>query len=491
MQINALYYGDCLDWMRKWDDNSVDLIYLDPPFNSKANYNQLYHEDGGGDAQYRAFADMWFWDEAAADCLSLYENAMGRKAHDVIMGLSRILGPCGMLSYLTYMAERLEHCHRLLSDAGSLYLHCDPTASHYLKILLDGIWTTYGGGGFRNEIVWSYNRFSRRGDSFAAMHDIVLFYGKSKSGTFNKPKAPARDTTRYDKGWHVVTDRGETRLLVYDESKAAHKIIEAQNMGRTIKFTNARLPTLGTVWTDISILNPMSKERLGYQTQKPEALLERIIKASSNEEDIVLDPFCGCGTTAAVARKLNRQFIGIDISSFAIDLVRERKLKDKDIPVYGIPFDLRSAEKLSRDNPFNFESWAVTRLPGFAPNTKQVADGGVDGRATITHKPDDWESQLALAQVKGGNFSLSGLRDFIHVTNRDNAALGCYVTLKPVASASARREIATAGKVSIENTYFPRMQIWSMKDYFDERRPRLPIMNDPYTGKPIQQLELF
>ena len=147
MQTNALYYGDCLDWMQQWDDQSVDLIYLDPPFNSKANYNQLFHKDGGGNAQFRAFTDMWFWDEAAADRLSMYENALGRKAHNVIVGLKRILGHCGMLSYLTYMAERLEHCYRLLKDTGSIYIHCDPTASHYLKVLMDAIFTKNGGGG--------------------------------------------------------------------------------------------------------------------------------------------------------------------------------------------------------------------------------------------------------------------------------------------------------------------------------------------------------
>ena len=236
------------------------------------------------------------------------------------------------------------------------------------------------------------------------------------------------------------------------------------------------------VW-DIPIINPMAKERLGYGTQKPEALMERIIKASSNEGDIVLDPFCGCGTTAAVSRKLKRQFIGIDISSFAIDLVRDRRLKDKSIPIYGIPQDLRSAEKLARENPYNFESWAVTRLPGFAPNTKQVADGGVDGRATIAHKPDNWESKLALSQVKGGKFSLSALRDFIHVTDRDKAAMGCYITLLPVTTQASRIEVVNTGKVSVQNVPYPRMQTWSIADYFDEKLPKFPTMNDPYTGK--------
>ncbi len=158
METNALYYGDCLDWMNKWDDQSVDLIYLDPPFNSKANYNQLFHKDGGGDAQYRAFTDMWSWDEAAADRLYMYQNAVGRKAHNAIMGLNRILRPSGMLSYLTYMAERLEVMDRLLKDTGSIYLHCDPTASHYLKVLMDAIFAKKRGGDLEMRLSGSESR---------------------------------------------------------------------------------------------------------------------------------------------------------------------------------------------------------------------------------------------------------------------------------------------------------------------------------------------
>ena len=229
---------------------------------------------------------------------------------------------------------------------------------------------------------------------------------------------------------------------------------------------------------------------MGYPTQKPLALLERIVKASSNEGDIVLDPFCGCGTTVEAAKNLNRQFVGVDISSFAIDLVRDRRLKDQSIPVYGIPYDLISAEKLAREKPFDFESWAITRLPGFVPNTKQVADGGIDGRAYLADMPIDWDSKLALAQVKGGKFSLSGLRDFIGVTKRDQAALGCYVTLKPVKTKSAKMEMINTGKIQVGISSYPRMQTWSIQEYFDDRLPRLPTMNDPYTGKTMLP-ELF
>lgn len=244
------------------------------------------------------------------------------------------------------------------------------------------------------------------------------------------------------------------------------------------------------VWR-IPTINNMAKERLGYPTQKPESLLERIVKVSTAEGDIVLDPFCGCGTTVAVAKKLNRQFVGIDISSFAIDLIRDKRLCDPSVPVYGIPLTLNQAKKLAREQPFNFESWAVTRLPGFAPNTKQVADGGVDGRATIADQPSNWESKLALAQIKGGKFNIDHLCAFIHVINRDNAALGCFVTLEPVDTPRSKREIAQLSNIYVEGVPFPRMQIWSIKDYFDNQFARLPIMNDPYTGKPTRQLEIF
>ena len=239
-------------------------------------------------------------------------------------------------------------------------------------------------------------------------------------------------------------------------------------------------------------MNPMANERLGYPTQKPLALLERIIKASSNRGEIVLDPFCGCGTAVDAARRLGRQYVGIDISSFAIDLIIEKRFNDRTIPTYGIPADMISARKLAREKPFDFESWAVTRMPGFAPNTRQHADGGVDGRATLADKPSDFDSKLALAQIKGGDsFSLSTLRDFIGVTHRDNAALGCYVTLEPVDTPQARMEVANSGKITVSGYTYRRMQLWPVSDYFDDRLPNLPVMADPFTGKPLSQGRMF
>ena len=466
--LDTLYYGDCLDWMSRWDDSSIDLIYLDPPFNSNANYNILYSGDGGGDAQFRAFSDTWYWDESAADRFELFENAAGRAAHSVIVGLYRILGPTGMLAYLTYMAERLEHMRRLLKPTGSIYLHCDPTASHYLKLVMDAI---FGGKHFRNEIVWCYSRPSAPNQrQLSRVHDIVFWYSKSDEWTFNPDeiRQSYSPSSRAREGYRA------------NASKVAEGTVQLDGRG---KFPES--------WIYIPPLKGNSREYLGYPTQKPLALLDRVIKASSNKGDVVLDPFCGCGTAIDAAHRLGRRWIGIDISSFAIDLIRDKRLQDKNIPTRGIPYDLQSARKLASEQPFSFESWAVTRLPGFAPNTKQIADGGVDGRATLAHMPDNHKSRLALAQIKGGKFSLSALRDFIGVTNRDKVALGCFVTLEPVETIQSRREVANTGKTMVSGREYRRMQIWPISLYFEQRLPELPLMNDPYSGKPLDQIALF
>ena len=213
--------------------------------------------------------------------------------------------------------------------------------------------------------------------------------------------------------------------------------------------------------------------------------MERIVKASSNPGDVVLDPFCGCGTTIEAAHKLDRAWLGVDISAFAIDVIRKR-LGDPSISAYGIPADLAGTGKLAAERPFAFETWAVTRLNGFVPNTKQVADGGVDGRGTVWEQPDADVTRLALAQAKGGSFSLGQLRDFGHVIKRDRAALGCYLTVDRVDTHAARTETAGMGTVRVDGMAYPRMQRWSIAEYFDRLPPILPLMADPYTGKPMQ-----
>ena len=466
MKTNALYYGDCLDWMEKWQPNSVDLIYLDPPFKSNRDYNQIFHSDDVdvGDSQYRVFEDIWRWDSAAEERLEKMKNYTHNSC-DVMRGMEKIVPRTEVLSYLTYMAERLEQCHRLLKDSGSIYLHCDPSASHYLKVLMDAIFA--GRGGFRNEIVWCYAGGGVPKKDYPRKHDIILRYSKGNNYTFN--------VERKAYGEHAKTGRRATDL----------------GGTRSVEYHPDGTP-VNDWWVDIKPIINWSKERLDYPTQKPEALLDRIIRASSNEGDIVLDPFCGCGTTIEVARKLNRRFVGIDISSFAIDVVRKVRMPDEKIHVDGLPKDLVSARRLAKDSPYNFEAWAIQRIPGMVPNNRRGADRGVDGRGSVANRPDGdgSPSRLVLAQVKGGRkFSLSHLRDFMHVIDRDKAAMGIFITIDKVTSHAAKTAAAEAGRVIIDGNTFPRMQLWSIEEYFGEPRrlPWLPTMRDPYKkgNKPI------
>ena len=525
---NALYYGDCLEWMRRWDAETVDLIYPDPPFNSNADYNTLYAADGGGDAQFRAFTDTWTWDDAAADRLSAYLGALGRPAHPAVMGLYKMLGECGMLAYLTYMAERLEQCRRLLKPTGSIYYHCDPTASHYIKALMDAV---FGHRSFRNEIVWKRtNTHNDARHQFPDTSDVLLFYANASAG-FARTIVPhdpeyVRSKYRFDDGdgrglyqLDNMTSPKPRGNMMYDWLGWPHPKngwrYQLETMQKLHDERRIYYPTtsdggpdhskrprlkrylaeqsgvvLGSVWTDIPPLNSRARERLGYPTQKPTKLLRRVVEASSNPGDLVLDPFCGCGTTIDAARSLDRRWAGIDISSFAVDVMLER-LGDRTVAVYGIPHDLRSARRLARDDAFGFETWAINRLAGFVPNTKQVADGGIDGRATLAIKPDDWDSTLALAQVKSGKHSASMLRDFCGVTDKTKAAVGCYITLTPVNTDAARSDAAGMGKITVTAEPYRRMNLWSIADHFDDRRPHLPQMNNPYTGQPIPQPSLF
>ena len=500
------------DSMSQWDDRSVDLIYLDPPFNSKTDYNVLYSTEGET-AQFQAFSDTWSWDAAAAERLERFEGGAGKLAHDVIVGLDRMLGPSGMLAYLTYMAERLEQMQRLLKPTGSIYLHCDPTASHYLKAVMDAI---FGHQNFRNEIIWKRTSSHNDASLLGSVHDTILLYTRTGEYTYNRQLLPY--SSDYVEQRYKRSDADGRRWMDGDlsakglsgggyeyEHKGIHgnwrvppetmKKLDFENRLHFTRKGGIRIKRyldemeglpLNDVWTDIPPINSQAGERLGYPTQKPTALLERIVKASSNAGDLVLDPFCGCGTTIDAARRLNRRWAGIDISSFAVDLIIKRRLQGAAVSTKGIPTDLASARKLAREQPFNFESWAVTRLPGFAPNTKQVGDGGVDGRGMLSVKPDDFDSRLALAQIKGGKFGISPFRDFIGVTNRDKAAIGCYVTLDSTGTPASKIDMLKAGRIKVGGQAYPRVQLWPISHYFEDRMPNLPPMNDPYSGKPMQ-----
>ena len=452
LQHKGLYFGDCLTIMEGWPEGCVDLIYLDPPFNSKATYNVIYGTDPatGRDAQAMGFNDTWYWDTPAEERLARLRALGPANPLKVAADGLRLLRPrSGMLAYLTYMAERLAECHRVLKDTGSIYLHCDPTASHYLKILMD---TIFGARYFKNEIIWSYGLGGSSWRAYSRKHDVILFYTKSDDDHyFDKPLEPA--TSQRMKG----------------EMKGVRD-----------------------VW-DIPSINNMAKERLGYPTQKPLALLERIVGASSAPEDFVLDPFCGCGTTIEAAHNLDREWAGIDISSFAIDLVAKRRLAPAGIQpiVVGIPKDLASARKLAKIEAFDFETWAVTRIPGMLANRRQIADEGIDGHG-YTHDKIGGKLALVLAQVSASpKPSLSKVRDFCHVVERESKeysghVFGVFITVDPVTGQNAVSEANGMGRVKIGAQPYPKMQFWSISDFYSNRPPMLPALKDSFTGKQIQ-----
>ncbi len=487
MKKNTLYYGDCMEVMNKWDDNSIDLIYLDPPFNSQVNYNILFGtQRNGGDkndlAQLTAFTDTWEWDENAEKRVRSIKNAISHPAHRAICAFGEIYPDgSGMLSYLSYMAERLAAMHRLLKETGNIYLHCDPTASHYLKIIMDEV---FGKENFGNEVIWHYGKWTNTTAHFQQNHDVLFVYAKNKGRhTFNK-LFKEEASPHYEKGWHTnIVEGGISQLIVYDKKKAREKI-ESGKYDRVIYRegkTNAALPD---VW-EIPIINPMAKERLGYPTQKPLALLKQIIMASSNEGDLVLDPFCGCGTTVEAAHSLKRNWIGIDISAYAIEVVRRERMKDLRIDLAGVPKDLKGATDFSIRNPFDFEKWAVTRIRGFAPNKVQRGDGGIDGRALIFGAEKD--ENLCIAQVKGGKPSIESLRAFSDVIAKGKAAIGVFITLEKWDTPSVKKCLAQAGTFQRGETEFRRLVMYTIDEYFQGIEPKLPPLAHPRTGEAFHE----
>lgn len=526
MERNALYYGDCLDWMDKWlpeARESIDLIYLDPPFNSNTDYNILFGSEEGTSAQMRGFTDTWKWDNAAVERVARIEQAMAHPLHTTTRGFKALLGESGMLAYLTYMGERLALMRDLLKPSASIYLHCDPTASHYLKALMDHL---FGAENFRNEIIWkrtsAHSDVSQGARHMGRIHDTMLAYSKTAERKWNTVHVPydeeyIKKAYRYrdDDGrryqtqpLHAARPGGDTRYewrgklpppgRYWAYSLENMKRLEAE--GR-IAYSRNGTPRykvylderagrpLQDIWDDVTPVHVQPKERLGYPTQKPVALLERIITASSDPGDIVLDPFCGCGTAIVAAHNLEREWVGIDISATAIDIVEDRRLKPLGIEVdaFGMPQGLTDARKLAAERSLDFEAWAVTRIGGLAPNERKVGDHGIDGRGMLLHKPDHHDSKLVLAQVKGGaKFNLSQFRDFLHVVERDNAAAGVFITTDPVTSPAARAEASQQGDIAFGASRYPRVQLWSIADFFEGKMPSLPALADPYTGRAVQ-----
>ena len=408
----------------------------------------------------RAYEDTWFWNAEAQQRVTELKRA-STPVGAAIRGLEEILGGSGMLAYLSYMAQRLIELQRVLKETGSIYLHCDPTASHYLKVVLDAV---FGAKNFRNEIVWHYyNVANVARKHFGRKHDILFWFSKSADTTFNWDDM--REEYSPNSNWvKSSASYGDDRYKPNERGKLMHDVW--------------RMPTI----------NNMAKERLGYPTQKPLALLNRIILASSNPGDIVLDPFIGSGTTAEAAADLNRRFIGIDIASYMLDLTQKR-LGSHPVATFGVPQHLEDAARLVRENAFAFEKWAIERIPGLLANQVQVGDGGIDGVGRIAFPLDGAENDLVLAQVKGGHFRPNDLRAFRGVMASEAAALGIFITLHKVKDQqrrNAERELAGFGTLQQGAWEFPRLQLWSIEEYYEDRLPQLPTLAHPYTGKALE-----
>ncbi|MGR3913756.1 MAG: DNA methyltransferase [Gammaproteobacteria bacterium] len=497
LRPNTLYHGDCLDILADWDDACVDLIYLDPPFNSDAHYNILYGKDRAGKprdepAQFTAFKDTWYWNADAAQHVQEISRATAHPAHAAIRGLAAMLPETGMLAYLVYMADRLAEMRRVLKDSGSIYLHCDPTASHYLKTVMDSV---FGANNFRNEVIWHYGKMSNTKDVFPRNHDTIFRYSKSENFVFN-PIKDAESEYRVRFSRHLVDNKvhyGKVKQskdkLILGRVKKIKKVLGRKLNNADVLFDFDReFKTQDDVFK-ISIIKGNSSEKLGYPTQKPLALLERIVKASSNEGDVVLDPFCGCGTTMEAAYKLGRRFIGIDISPYAITRVCHDRLKRaKGIAIQGLPTGMSGARAMAERDRLRFEQWAVTTLPGLEPNDKQSGDGGIDGRGFLLNPPTG-EKGRCVVQVKSGGFTPDHLRALLSQITGGYASVGIFITMEKIGETKSAREcVATAGRFKEGAKTFNRMMFWSMQEHFAGARLQLPAMAHPRTGKALQEM---
>ena len=458
MVENILFYGDCLEILRGAgmdatpyiDSESVDLIYLDPPFNSERVYNVIFSEPDGSGArsQIKGFDDTWTWNDDVAREYVEIKNMGGRLA-DTIVGLERMLGFCNLFAYLVMMTTRLVELRRVLKQTGSLYLHCDHTAGHYIKVVLDGV---FGPNCFKNEIIWHYGLGAANvKDKFRSKHDTIFWYVKSKKYYFSGLRGEPTDA-QLKKYCHE--DGGGKYMMSY---------------GKKYYFKGGAI--LDDVW-DIPTLSPTSSERLGYPTQKPEALLERIILASSRPGDVVLDPFCGCGTAIAVAEKLGRTWMGIDITAIAINVIKSRlsdSFPDSGYRVIGEPVTTEDAARLAEsDDPnarFQFQLWALG-LDGARPagqKLKKGADKGVDGKRYFVSPRG---TELIVYSVKSGKVSSRDVRDLARVVERENAAIGVFISLKDITRAM-KEEAASAGvynPMALDGGTYPRVQLLTISE---------------------------
>jgi DNA modification methylase len=531
--MNRLYYGDNLEVLRnEIKSESVDLVYLDPPFNSQATYNVLFKAPTGeqSHAQIEAFEDTWHWGETAEHAFDEVMASGNTDVAELLRAMRSFLHENDMMAYLAMMAVRLLELHRVLKPTGSLYLHCDPTASHYLKILLDGIFQPQN---FRNEIIWK--RSSAHSDAkqgakhYGRLTDTIFFYSKGEDVTWNQTYRPYDDTyterdyrrvdtdgRRYrldniqgpggaEKGNPYYEVMGVSRYWRYSREKM-EQLIE---QGRIIQTRPGAVPqykryldempgvSIQNLWDDIPVINNRSKELLGYPTQKPLALLERIITVSSNDGDVVLDPFCGCGTAVHAAQKLHRRWIGIDITHLAISLI-ETRLRDAfpsiQYEVHGTPKDLDGARNLAGRDKYQFQWWAVSLVTAVPfGGKKKGADTGIDGLIYFKDFRDGKiTTEKVIVSVKGGeNVNVSMIRDLAHVVEREKAKMGLFITLAeptdPMRKEALKEgyfETSTGGK-------YLKLQIATIEQLLAGKKPDLPPADPTMFAKAAKEAPML
>lgn len=530
MGNNALYYGNNIDVLRESiATESVDLVYLDPPFNSNASYNLLFKSRAGvgSQAQIEAFEDTWHWANEAEAAFDEVMRSGNTHAADLLRAMRSFLGDNDMMAYLTMMAVRLLEMRRVLKPTGSLYLHCDPTASHYLKLILDSV---FGPHQFKNEIIWKRTSAHSGAGRWGDIHDVVLFYTKSQNYTWNliyqahdeshvtskygikddtgafmpadltgsglrtgESGKPWRghDPNKLGRHWAVpnkvplgridlikwVTLTTQEKLDVLDEAAMIYWPSKDGGFPRFKRYLSDGVP-IQSVIGDIPPLNSQAQERLGYPTQKPLALLERIIRASSNEEDVVLDPFCGCGTAIHAAQKLKRKWAGIDVTHLAISLI-ERRLKSAfpgiAFDVHGTPQDLEGARDLASRDKYQFQWWAVSLIDAQPyGGKKKGADGGIDG--LIYFRSDAKTTERAVVSVKGGGVSVPMVRDLKGVLDREKAPIGIFLTLEPPTRPMIT-EAASAGFYELGGRQYQRLQIITIEQALAGHKPAIPLID--------------
>ncbi len=502
--MNTLFFGDNLDVMReRIADASVDLIYLDPPFNSKATYNIVYKSPVGAESQRKAFEDTWRWEDGAEAAMDDIRRA-DVSIFKVLHALQGFMGQSDVMAYLAMMAVRLLEMKRILRDNGSIYLHCDPTASHYLKIVLDAI---FGKEAFTNEIIWQRtNSKSHAFTRFSSAHDVILMYRKSGQFIWQAQYVPhsdkllkshynnVEDSTgrRYTLG-DCLNPNPDRPNLTYEWNGLVkvwrwtkEKMQSLHDEGRLV-YTSSGMPRykryldemsgtpLTDVWTDIPPINSQAQERLGYPTQKPVALLERLIRASTKEGDVVLDPFCGCGTTIHAAERLGRSWIGIDVTYLAIQVIVDRiktRLPSAQYSIEGIPKDEFAARKLAEQDPYVFQEWAVARVGG-QPRGRGP-DKGIDGEVIFVRGPNNYGR--AIVSVKAGrHVGPDAVRVLKSVVERERADMGVFICLNDPTQ-DMRTEAAVGGRIELPGGDRAKIQIVTVADLI--RGPNLGILTE-------------